>query len=119
MVGKVIYYNPKKHFGIVEVKSYIEVGYRFDRYYLHASRIKFTTFDPPIAGLIARFDVWNKPKRQPSEYPCAVDAELFGSIEEMRNYDLVTNPTLAQVVAPEPNTAASASPLDVLAGVKP
>jgi hypothetical protein len=82
MKGTLIYWNARKFFGIVEVKTRQDIGWRIDKYFLHASQIKFQTVEQIHESCWVRFELRNRPAK-PGLLPDAGSAEVFESLKEL------------------------------------
>ena len=75
LVGKLIYWAGNRNFGFVEVEIPERGGTRLDKYFLHRTRIGFTSAGEPQVGHFVRFDVGERLPGKP--FPLAVDAQIF------------------------------------------
>jgi hypothetical protein len=83
--GSLCYWNSRKLFGIVEVRTRESVGYRLEKYFLHQSQVIFQAVEEPHEGDIVLFTV--RTERRPLEVgmlPSATEAEIFESLEQMK-----------------------------------
>jgi cold shock CspA family protein len=85
--GKLCYWNSRKFYGIVEVRTREGAGYRLDKYFLHQSAVDFLGVEEPQEGDVVRFSIRASRKKSADSLPCAVDAEIFASAEQMKTVD--------------------------------
>jgi hypothetical protein len=81
--GSLCYWNTRKLFGIIEVRTREGAGYRFEKYFLHQSQVIYQTVEQPEAGDIVLFTV--RGERRPLEVgmlPSATEAEIFAKTEQ-------------------------------------
>jgi cold shock CspA family protein len=84
MKGTLIYWNSTKCFGVIQVKTRQDIGWRIDTFYLHASQIKFQTVEEIHEGCLVRFEFRNQ-RPKPGLLPDAGSAEVFETLEQLQN----------------------------------
>ena len=82
MTGSIYYWNEEKQFGFIEQRIPSGAGFILKQFYLHKSRIEFTTCDVIKAGCFARFSVSNRALRFPADKPFAETVEIYSSEDE-------------------------------------
>lgn len=77
--------KPTGPFGFVVIKTPVsDGGFAVDRYFLHASRIKFVMSEVK-AGCLVRFGVEQARSKKLNAYPVCIDAEVFDALEAQSN----------------------------------
>lgn len=80
--GRITYWNPFRHFGIVEYREACNGGFKLTNYFLHRSKIVFMMSEPQI-DCFARFESSKPAPLRPDLLCEALNVEVYQTMEQL------------------------------------